>query len=87
MTKPIDIIYDLVIEKLRGIVPVCVFIQFDENHDWSVKSAKSALNGMNISLHGGDIGRIEAAIEMLKWAAANDPQPPAPDMLEFLESI
>lgn len=87
MTRPLDIIYDVVIEKFRGTTPARVFIKFDEGRNRHIIGAKNALNNTDIPLHTTDTEQIEAAIKMLKWAVQNDPHQPAPEILKFLQSV
>lgn len=88
MTRPLDIIYDVIIEKFRGGTnPTRVFIKFDKNRNRHIIGAKNVLDNTDIPLRTTDTEQIEAAIEMLKWAVQNDPHPPAPEILEFLQSV
>jgi len=93
MPHPSDIIYDLTLEKINGIRPVRIYIRFKHGSRF-ILAIRDPITGKRVPLDynvfsedGQSYDQLEEAIQLFKWVVKNDPDPIAPAIVKFIESI
>ena len=88
MPQPSDITYDLTLEAPNELRPIRVSIKFQhDSHDRYIITVRDAITQQTLPAETPlDTQQLEEAVQLFKWAVANDPDV-APEIAEFIKSI